>query len=270
MSVAVPAFTRSAAAQEQGCVLTCPYYPSANTDPGTCSATVFWDPPTGNSLCGEEPEILCDHDSGEVFPGGSITTVTCTLFADPSITCTFDVYAYDGEDPTLTCAADISEIVDGPTAVSFDDPTVTDNCDPANYLVTCDHTSGETFPIGTTTVTCSVDYRPSGKGPIAFCSFDITLAVATATNTPEATDTPTEVPTGQPTAVDPTATIPSTESPATTVPEPTATSPVTTLPSTGSGGPTNRSAKLLPIAIVGGGAALLTRLGLRAKSRPEV
>ena len=268
-TVGLPALTRSVAAQQEGCVITCPYYPSADTDPGTCSGEVTWDPPVDNGQCGQNPVIICDHQSGETFPGNQGTSVNCYLQSDESVTCSFYAEVYDNEEPVITCPGDIYEVVTGPTAVSFDDPVVSDNCGTSGLTWDCDYNSGDTFPIGTTTVTCEAQYIPSGKRPTPTCTFDITLVVPTETATAEPSETPTDVPTDQPTSVDPTATIPVTESPATTVPDPSATpttAPVTSLPNTGSGNPSSGASKLLPIAIVGGGAALLTRLGLRARS----
>ena len=268
-TVGVPSLIRSASAQAEGCVITCPPYGEGYTAEGTCAGIAVWEAPTDNGQCGETPTITCDYESGSSLPGGFGTEVTCSLDSDPEVTCSFNAYVLDSEPPVITCPADISEVVTGPTSVSFDDPLVTDNCNSSYYTWECDSTTGDTFPIGTTTVTCQMEFTTSGKQSLPLCTFDITLVVPTETSTPEPTTTATEVPTNQPTTVDPTATdSPSTESPATTVPESTATTaPVTSLPNTGSGGSSNGTAtKLLPIAIVGGGAALLTRLGLRAQN----
>ena len=63
-------------------------------------------------------------------------------------------------DQTITCACD-------PVPVFFDPPTVT-----GGILIGCDWTSGDVFPIGTTTVTCT---GQNPRGEECECTFDVTV-----------------------------------------------------------------------------------------------
>ncbi len=113
--------------------------------------------------------------SGSTFPRGT-TTVTCTA-TDASLntgTCTFTVTVNDTQNPTITCPANVTV---GNTAgqcsgtATFSLPTASDNC-PGIGAVTCTPASGSTFPVGTSTVNCSV---MDASGNPASCSFTVTV-----------------------------------------------------------------------------------------------
>ena len=70
---------------------------------------------------------------------------------------------------TLTQPADAGSCTGA--VVTYDPPTVTDNCDPSPALV-CDPPSGSVFPVGTTTVTCTAT---DACGNSASSSFDVTI-----------------------------------------------------------------------------------------------
>ena len=103
------------------------------------------------------PTVACNPDTGSTFPVGT-TTVTCTA-TDPvdnsQATATFSVTVPDSTPPTLTVPSNMS--VEGNTTggatVSFTASAtdVVDGSDPVN----CSPASGSTFPLGTTSVTCS-------------------------------------------------------------------------------------------------------------------
>ena len=80
--------------------------------------------------------------------------------------------------PQLNLPADITEVATGPEGapVSWQAPTATDE-NPANPQVSCDADSGDTFPIGTTTVNCSAT---DAAGNTASGSFTVTVQDATA------------------------------------------------------------------------------------------
>lgn len=116
------------------------------------------------------PAVTCDHGSGSLFPLGT-TTVTCQATdADdtPStVTATFQVTVIDTDLGLSGVPADITVNAAGPSGavVSYTPPTGADE-DGSVVSVTCDHAPGSTFPIGTTTVTCSVsdsDDTPSTR-----------------------------------------------------------------------------------------------------------
>ncbi|HQY29996.1 MAG TPA: HYR domain-containing protein [Thermomicrobiales bacterium] len=271
-AVAAVGIGHSPASAPIACALTCPSSDYWSTDDDACTGSGTLGTPTTNGACGTQ-EIICDQSGSVSLPIGQ-TTITCHT-ADNLTNCSYFINVYDSNPPIATCPANISEIADGPTAVSFPDATASTICGSDEYYISCDHDSGEVFPLGTTTVTCRT-LRPSGGQEEASCSFTITLAPAPPTET--ATETPTDIPaTEDPATQVPEATateVPATVVPATNVPAPTATTaPVTSLPNTGSGGNNGHggASKLLPLAVVGAGAAALVRLGLRKPAdTPEV
>ncbi len=113
--------------------------------------------------------LECTPPSGSTFPTGETTTVTCRAFytdfpPDPdfpelggpvteaSFTVTVNA---DTTPPVLTVPDDITvDATSSSGAVVTYTSTATDNCDP-DPTVSCTPDSGDTFPIGTTTVTCT-------------------------------------------------------------------------------------------------------------------
>jgi len=84
------------------------------------------------------------------------------------------VYCYqtikleDRQNPSITnCPADIT--ADEGTVINWTTPTFTDNC---TYTVSSSHSSGNTFPLGCTTVTYTVT---DGCGATATCSFNVCI-----------------------------------------------------------------------------------------------
>ena len=83
----------------------------------------------------------------------------------------------DTTDPVITgCPADIAQTVPaaGQTvAVTWTDPTATDNVTPTNQIIgTQTHTSGTQFGVGTTTVTYLFQ---DAAGNSALCTFDVVI-----------------------------------------------------------------------------------------------
>ena len=123
------------------------------------------------------PPATCDHSSGSLFPVGT-TTVTCQATdgddTPSTVTATFQVTVID-TDLGMTGVPDITVNATGPSgaAVTYTAPIGGDE-DGNAVPVSCDHASGATFPIGTTTVTCSVsdsDDTPSTR----YLAFRVTV-----------------------------------------------------------------------------------------------
>ena len=147
--------------------ITCPANITQTNDPNQCGAVVTYPPPTpSGSGCGT---ITCNPPSGSFFPVGT-TTVTCTSTAGP--TCSFTVTVTDDQPPSITCPANIT-VSNDPNqcgaVVNYPPPTITDNC-PGSFSATCNPPSGSFFPVGTTTVTCTVNGFPTST-----CSFTVTV-----------------------------------------------------------------------------------------------
>lgn len=154
--------------------ITCPANVTQSNDPNQCGAIVNYPAPTVNGPC----TASCSPSSGSFFPIGT-TTVTCT---EESASCMFTVTVNDTQTPTITCPSDITATAavacplsgsSGPVNFTV---TASDNC--PGVTVVCKNqnnqvvTSGQTFPVGSTTVTCTAT---DASGNTATCSFTVTV-----------------------------------------------------------------------------------------------
>ena len=150
-----------------GCSITCPANITTSNTSGQCGAVVNYPAPTATPGCGT---VTCTPASGSTFPIGT-TTVNCSTTAGPS--CSFTVTVNDTQPPTITCPANIT--VGNATGqcsavVNYTTPAATDNCPGATAA--CVPASGSTFPVGTTTVTCTTTDASMNT---ATCSFSVTV-----------------------------------------------------------------------------------------------
>jgi len=154
-------------------IVNCPADITTGNDAGICAATVTWTPPTLDDNC-PNAIVSSTFNPGDVFPKGTTAvTYAVTDAAGNSTTCGFNVTVNDTELPTIICPADITVFTDPGTCdavVTWTPPTPVDNC--PDEVVTSTNTPGETFSVGTTTVTYTVT---DCGGNIATCSFDITV-----------------------------------------------------------------------------------------------
>jgi large repetitive protein len=141
-------------------------------------ATVTFDA-TANDLVDSSVEISCTPASGSSFAFGT-TSVTCTATDDSGNTATdsFDVLVVDTTAPALTVPANASAEATSSSGavVTFEGATATDAAD-ANPAVTCSAASGDTFPLGTTSVSCTAT---DASGNSSTGSFSVTVSDTTA------------------------------------------------------------------------------------------
>jgi len=142
---------------------------------GSGGATVTYTAPTAcDGQDGAPLTPSCSQASGSVFPLG-ITTVSCSVTDSSGVTSsgTFNITVQDTTPPTLSLPSNITTKATGPNgaAVTYS-ATATDLVD-GTVLVTCDHASGSSFPVGTTTVNCSAT---DAHGNIATGSFTVTVS----------------------------------------------------------------------------------------------
>ncbi len=152
-------------------VATCPADITVSNDAGQCSAVVAFAATVSDNCPGAT--IACVPPSGSTFPVGT-TMVTCTATdaSGNTDTCTFTVTVVDTEAPVATCPANITVPNDAgqcSAVVSFV-ATVADNCPGATIV--CSPPSGSTFPVGTTTVTCTAT---DASGNTDTCTFTVTV-----------------------------------------------------------------------------------------------
>lgn len=123
--------------------------------------------------CDPAPVISQSPAAGTLI-GEGVTTVTLTVTDAGSNTanCTADITVTDITPPVITgCSGDINVASDTSycgAVVTWAEPVATDNC--PGVVLTSTHAPGDTFPVGTTTVT----YTATDASALTdVCSFDI-------------------------------------------------------------------------------------------------
>jgi hypothetical protein len=121
-----------------------------------------------------------DFDVTGHYPLG-VTTVTCqtTTLASETVTKSATVTIQDTTPPAVSVPADVSVTTTSPggTAVSYPAATAHDVVD-GDLTPTCSPASGSTFPVGTTTVTCTAT---DSHGNTGSASFSVTVSVVDTT-----------------------------------------------------------------------------------------
>jgi hypothetical protein len=172
-----------------------------NGNTSTCDATVtVIDNIAPTAACADQTitldasgnaSIVAEDLDGGSFDNCNITSITasqtsfdCADLGDNAViltvedqsgnvgTCTATVTVIDTDAPSITCPANVSVGTAAPLCgapVNFA-VNANDNC---SAQVTISHTSGQVFPVGTTTVSASA-VDPSGNS--AACSFTVTVA----------------------------------------------------------------------------------------------
>ncbi len=151
------------------CMITCSANVTQNNDMGQCGAVVnYSNPTTSGGGCGT---VSCAPPTGSFFPVG-LTTVTCTTTAGPL--CSFTVTVNDTESPAITCPPNQIGIAG---VINYPAPMASDNCPLAMGAVVCVPPSGSVFPLGTTTVACTVTDMGGNQAQCSFTvqTFDLCL-----------------------------------------------------------------------------------------------
>jgi hypothetical protein len=123
------------------------------------------------------PTINCNHASGSTFAIGT-TTVQCRAtdaagnFADAA---PFDVTVVDTTPPTLTVPGDQNVETEDPGGKVVTYSVTASDIVSGSITPTCNHSSGDIFPIGTTAVHCTAT---DGAGKSSSGDFNVTVALA--------------------------------------------------------------------------------------------
>jgi hypothetical protein len=145
----------------------------------TGGATVTWTATATDTEDDPDPTPTCTPASGSHFDLGT-TTVDCSATDSGGLTTSgsFDVTVVDTTAPSLDQPADVSVVSpDGnPVTVTYATPAASDIVD-ASPTVGCAPASGSSFPVGTTSVTCTAT---DGSGNSASVSFAVSVAGASA------------------------------------------------------------------------------------------
>lgn len=153
----------------------CPTSVTLNNNNNQCTSVYNWTAPTANDNTGVA-SITGSHTPPVAFPVGTTTVTYVALDTEGnSSLCAFDVTVNDVQDPVLTgCPNNISQATDldmCDAVVTWNPPTPSDNC--PGVTMTSSHNPGDTFPLGTTTVTYTAT---DAVGNNVSCSFDITIS----------------------------------------------------------------------------------------------
>jgi fibronectin type 3 domain-containing protein len=120
------------------------------------------------------PSVSCSPASGSTFPIGS-TTVNCTATDSAGLTANASfkvtVTFVDRTPPVFSnVPSDLQREANGPggSVVTYTPPNATDALDGPIATVACAPASGSTFPLGTTTVSCSARDANGNAGTATF------------------------------------------------------------------------------------------------------
>jgi hypothetical protein len=135
-----------------------------------------------------DPTPVCTPASGSVFPLGT-TTVACSVTDAGGLSASgsFTVSIADTTAPALVLPADVTAEATGPGGASVDFATSASDAVDGAVGVTCDHASGDTFALGTTTVTCSA---VDAAGNPTSGTFDVSVS---DTSAPTLNDVPANI-----------------------------------------------------------------------------
>jgi hypothetical protein len=145
----------------------------------SAGAVVTYTNPTATDAVGPPaPGVTCSPASGATFAIGS-TTVNCSATDTAGNTghSSFTVTVHDTIAPVLSLPAHITAEATGPSGASVTFTASASDLVDGSITPTCDATSGDTFPLGDTTVDCSAT---DVAGNTASGSFTITVRDTTA------------------------------------------------------------------------------------------
>jgi hypothetical protein len=141
-------------------------------------AAVEFETPSATDNYDPSPSVDCVPASGSTFPIGT-TTVTCTAtdLSDNTASGSFNVMVVDTTAPVLAVPSDMTkEATSSAGAIAEFNSSANDTIDgPIDPI--CTPASGSTFPLGTTTVACSVT---DSHNNTASGSFTVTVQDTTA------------------------------------------------------------------------------------------
>jgi uncharacterized repeat protein (TIGR01451 family) len=161
--------------------ISCPGNITKNNDPGQCSAVVTYTAPVGSDNCpGATTAQTAGLPSGSTFPVGTTTnTFEVTDSSGNKTSCSFTVTVNDVENPVISCPASqtLEPTCPSGAVATWTAPVGTDNC-PGAVTTRTGPAPGSVFPIGTTTVTYTVN---DAHGHSASCSFTVTVKTVNQT-----------------------------------------------------------------------------------------
>jgi hypothetical protein len=165
----------------QAPTISCPANVVTSTDPNQCSAVVTYSNATASDNCAGVGTPACAPPSGSTFAKGT-TTVSCSVSdaSGNSASCSFTVTVNDTQAPAITCPANVTAVAPSfgasSAVVTYANASASDNCTGVG-TPSCNPPSGSTFPLGCSTVTCTVTDASANTASCTFqvCVFNICL-----------------------------------------------------------------------------------------------
>jgi uncharacterized repeat protein (TIGR01451 family) len=161
--------------------ISCPAPITKGNDPGVCGAVVTYATPVGSDNCpGATTAQTAGLPSGSTFPVGTTTnTFEVTDTSGNKASCSFTVTVNDVENPVISCPSSqtLEPTCPSGAVATWVEPVGTDNC-PGAVTTRTGPAPGSVFPIGTTTVTYTVN---DAHGHSASCNFTVTVKTPQAT-----------------------------------------------------------------------------------------
>ena len=163
-----------------------------------CNATFPLPTLSAMDACSGVDTITNDQADDIFDAGATVITYTATDSLGNSSTCSFTLTVEDNVAPTLTNCPDtifVNTDTDCIAVAFWDPPIATDACGASNLMITQTHMSGDTFNIGSTQVTYTVEDQTGNTGtctflvivtdnmaPEVFCPQDIVIPADDALN----------------------------------------------------------------------------------------
>jgi hypothetical protein len=136
----------------------------------------------------------CSASSGDTFPLGS-TLVSCTATdaAGNSASGSFTISVVDTTPPAITVPADVTAEATGPSGAAVTFATSASDIVDGAITPTCSSPSGDTFPLGSSTVTCSATDAAGNTGTASFTITVVDTTPPTVTVPADITTDPTSL-----------------------------------------------------------------------------
>jgi hypothetical protein len=137
---------------------------------GPDGAAVTYTPPTASDAVDAHPTVTCVPASGSTFTLGT-TTVTCTAkdaSGNESAPQNFTVTVQDTTAPTVTVPTDLTVFSSGGGSIPVTYTATASDLVDGSLTPACTPASGSSFPVGTTTVTCTATDAAGNSGSASF------------------------------------------------------------------------------------------------------